>query len=140
MVPERRIVSSCLSPPVRLGCFLIGKDGLRHRLRTPCNSEHSVFIGQYSNKWTTYHSATKLVSRHTSLTLHEEIGTTFKTGLVRDITRPVRTNNLFAQLAGKLLHSMDDYGVFHVQFDLLVAKGIDLHTIVPEMITVTNRK
>ena len=33
---------------------------LRCRLRTPCNSEHSVFIGQYFNKRTTYHSATEL--------------------------------------------------------------------------------
>ena len=34
-------------------CFVFGKDGLRYRLRTPCNSEHSVFIGQYTNKRTT---------------------------------------------------------------------------------------
>ena len=62
-------------------CFVFGKDGLRYRLRTPCNSEHSGFIGQYSNKRTTYHSATELVSRHTSHTVHEEIGTTLNTGL-----------------------------------------------------------
>ena len=62
-------------------CCVLGKDGLRYRLRPPCKSEHSVFIGQYSNKRTTYHSATELVSRHTSHTVHEEIGTTFNTGL-----------------------------------------------------------
>ena len=62
-------------------CFNLGEDGLRYHLRTPCNTEHSVFIGQYSYKRTTYHSATELVSRHTSHTVHEEIGTTFNTGL-----------------------------------------------------------
>ena len=71
------VVSSCSAEL----CFLLGKDGLRYRLRTPCNSEHSVFIGQYSNKRTTCHSATELVSRHTSHTVREEIGTTFNTGL-----------------------------------------------------------
>ena len=69
-----------VSCSAELYCVL-GKDGLRYRLRTPCNSEHSVFIGQYSNKRTTYHSATELVSRHTSHTVQEEIGTTFNTGL-----------------------------------------------------------
>ena len=39
------VVSSCSAEL----CFVFGKDGLRYRLRTPCNSEHSVFIGQYSN-------------------------------------------------------------------------------------------
>ena len=62
-------------------CFVFGKAELRYRLRTPSNCEHSVFIGQYSNKRTTYHSATELVSRHTSHTAHEEIGATFNTGM-----------------------------------------------------------
>ena len=39
------VVSSCSAE-----LFVLGKDGLRYRLRTPCNSEHSVFIGQYFNK------------------------------------------------------------------------------------------
>ena len=62
-------------------CFVLGNVGLRYRLRTPCNSEHSVFIRQYSNKRATYHSATELVSRHTSQTVHKEIGTTLNVGL-----------------------------------------------------------
>ena len=71
------VVSSC---SVEL-CFVLGKVGLRCRLRTHCNFEHSVFIGQYSNKRPTYHSATELVSRHMSHAVHEKIGTTFNTGL-----------------------------------------------------------
>ena len=71
------VVSSCSAEL----CSVLGKDGLRYRLRTPCNSDHSVFIEQHSNKRTTYHSATELVSRHTSHTAHEEIGTTFNIGL-----------------------------------------------------------
>ena len=71
-------VVSCCSAEL---CFVLGQGGLRYRLRIPSNSEHSVFIGQYSNKRTTYHSATELLSRHTSHTVHEEIGTTFDTGL-----------------------------------------------------------
>ena len=77
VVSHSAVVSSCSA----MLCSFLGKDGLRYRLRTPCNSEHSVFIGQYSNKQTTYHSATEHVSRHTSHTVHEEIGTTFNTGL-----------------------------------------------------------
>ena len=40
------VVSSCSAEL----CFVLGKDGLRYRLRTPCNFENSVFLGQYSNK------------------------------------------------------------------------------------------
>ena len=69
------------------------------------NFEHSVFIGQYSNKRTTYHSATELVSR----------------------TRPVRAKKHIAYLAGKLFHVMDVCVVFHVQFEVLLANVIDLH-------------
>ena len=77
VVSHPAVVSSCSAEL----CFVFGKGGLRYRLRTPCNSEHSVFIGQYSNKRTTYHSATELVTRHTSHTVHEEISTSFNTGL-----------------------------------------------------------
>ena len=38
------VVSSCSAEL----WLVLGKDGLRHRLRSPCNSEHSFFIGQYS--------------------------------------------------------------------------------------------
>ena len=39
------VVSSCSAQL----CFVLGKDGLRYRLRTSCNSEHSVFIGSRCN-------------------------------------------------------------------------------------------
>ena len=94
-------------------CCVLGKDGLRYRLRTPCKSEHSVFIGQYSNKRTTYQSATELVNRHASHTVHEEIGTTASSSHreIHCIPRWV----------------MDVYVVFHVQIELLLANGINLH-------------
>ena len=72
------VVSSSCSAEL---CSFLGKDGLRYSLRTPCNSKHSVFIGQCSKKQMTYHSAAELVSRHTSHTVNGKIGTTFNTGL-----------------------------------------------------------
>ena len=105
------VVSSCSAEL----CFVLGKDGLRYRLRTPCNSEHSVFIGQYSNKWTTYHSATEFVSRHTSHTVHEKIGTTFNTGLSETSHVQFASGIYIAYLAGKLLHAMDVHVVFHLK-------------------------
>ena len=44
-VVSHSAVVSCCSAKL---CSFLGKDGLLgYRLRTPCNSEHSVFIGQY---------------------------------------------------------------------------------------------
>ena len=54
-------------------CFVFGKDGLRHRLRTPWNSEHSVFIGHYSNKRTTAPHSTLGCPRHHTSKSHQEI-------------------------------------------------------------------
>ena len=107
-------------------CIVLGQDGLRYRLRAPCNTEHSVFVGQYSNQQTTYHPATELVSRHTSHTVHEETGTTSNTSL-SETSRIQFVGKYIAYLADKLLHVMDDYVVFHVQIEVLLANGIDLH-------------
>ena len=117
------VVSSCLAEL----CFVLGKDGLRYRLRTPCNSEHSVFIEQYSNKRTTCHSATELVSRRTSHTAHEEIGTTFNTGLSNTSrvefasgkTLPTSLENCYTSWV------FMSCSTFHSKF--LLANGIDLH-------------
>ena len=122
VVSHPAVVTSCSAEL----CFVLGKDGLRYRLRTPCNSEHSVFIGQHSNKRTTYHSATKLVSRHTSHTVHEEIGTTFNAGLSTPSRVQFASGTYIAYLAGKLLHVMDVYVVFHVQVEVLLANGTGL--------------
>ena len=54
------VVTSCSAEL----CCVLGKDGLRYRLRT-----------------SSYHTATDLFSHHTSHTVHEEIGTTSNTGL-----------------------------------------------------------
>ena len=43
VVSYSAVVSSCSAKL----CSFLGKDGLGYRFRTPCNSEHSVFIGQY---------------------------------------------------------------------------------------------
>ena len=45
----------------------------------------------------------------------------------KNIRRPVRIRKYIACLAGKLLHVMDVYVVFHVQFEVFLANGIDLH-------------
>ena len=87
-------------------CKCLSVQNINHRtcrLRTPCNSEHSGFIGQYSIKRTTYHSATEFVSRHTSLTPHHRF--------VRYIMRLIRITKCVVFFAGKLFHVMDVYVV-----------------------------
>ena len=107
------VVSSCSAEL----CFVFGKDGLRYRLRTPCNSEHSVFIGQYSNKRTAHRSATELVSRHTSHTVHEEIGTTFNTGSSSTSRVQFASGKYTAHFAGKRICICDtvqaNRGIWH---------------------------
>ena len=76
-------------------CSVLGKDGLRYRLRTPCNSERSVFTGLHS-LWTMYHSATELLSRHTSHTVHKGDWHHNQHLLVQNITRPVRIRTYIA--------------------------------------------
>ena len=129
--PARRIVSSCC-------LFLLDRALFCYRLRAPCNSEHSEFIGHYSNKQTSYHSATKLVSRHTSHNVHEETGTTFHTGLSK--TSPVQfaSGEYVAYLAGKLLHVMDVYVVSHVEFEVLLQKT-ELICIFEESVTLSKQ-
>ena len=112
------VVSSCSAEP----CFVLWKNGLRCRLRTHCNSEHSVFTGQNSNKRPTYHSATELVSRHASHTVHEEIGTTFNTALSETShVQFASRSTLNTSLANCFTSWM------FMSCSTLLANGIDLH-------------
>ena len=62
-----------------------------------------------------------------SHTVRVEIGTTFNTGLSKTSRVQFASKSTFAYLAGKLLQVMDVHVVFHVQFEVLLANGIDLH-------------
>ena len=126
-VPRTSYRIQPLSPARPSSVLFLERDGLRCRLRIPCNSEHSVFIGQYSNKRTTYHSVTKLVSRHTSHTVHEEIGTTFNTSLSTTSRVQFASGNTLRTSLANCHTSLDVSVVFRVQSEVLLASWIDLH-------------
>ena len=109
--------------------MFLGKDGLRHRLRTPCNSEHTVSIGQHVVITTPTNGRRITLQPNLCQSPHVIRRDRHHTQnwLVQNITRPIRIRKHSAYLAGALPHVKDVYVAFHVQFKVLLANGIGLH-------------